>query len=576
MNRRLRTLTFSLSLLLLAAARPIHAADGLAYVGTRHDGSSGVNGLRSADALALSPDGTNLYAAGSGDSALAVFSRDAATGALTFVEQERQGSFGVEGLGGASAVAVSPDGLNVYAAGTQDDSLVVFTRDPADGALFFVERERDSVDGVAGLAGVNAVAVSPDGLNVYATGGADSALAVFMRDATSGTLTFLGAETGLNGPQAMAISLDGAQLYVASGNDLVVFARDPESGMLTLVQTVKDNTNGVDGVGGAAALALSPDGAHLYAAGKLDDALAVFARDSASGALSFVEVDRQAVDGVDGLDGVDAVAVSPDGTHVYTAAANANALAVFDRDAATGSLIFVHAQHDAVGDVDGLAGAAALAVSPDGTYVYVAGKSANAVTAFSTLCGDGNLDPGEQCDDGNAANGDGCSAGCRRECVTAPDCNDGDTCTEKRCVSGECALPRCGLDGGRCELRDAEPDLENLAGCTPMRQTLQRALKLRLRQARAQLRAAKHQGICVKHDKHHGPCIQWTKNPSAKDLKKLLKQVDASLATVEDRATTLAKHDHISQDCLMSVDRAVGTLTSDLKHMVLHTGVCAP
>src|SRR5437867_6449551 len=109
MNRRLRTLTFSLSLFVLAAAHPTHAADGLAYVGTRHDGSSGVNGLRSADALALSPDGADLYAAGSGDSALAVFSRDAATGALTFIEQERQGSFGVEGLGGASAVAVSPD-----------------------------------------------------------------------------------------------------------------------------------------------------------------------------------------------------------------------------------------------------------------------------------------------------------------------------------------------------------------------------------------------------------------------------------------------------------------------------------
>src|SRR5207237_10023697 len=114
------------------------------------------------------------------------------------------------------------------AAGPLDDALVAYARDPAHGALFVVERERDSVDGVAGLAGVNAVAVSPDGLNVYATGGADNALAVFMRDATSGTLTFLGAETGLNGPQAMAISLDGAQLYVASANDLVVFARDPE------------------------------------------------------------------------------------------------------------------------------------------------------------------------------------------------------------------------------------------------------------------------------------------------------------------------------------------------------------
>ncbi|TMA97231.1 MAG: lactonase family protein, partial [Deltaproteobacteria bacterium] len=278
MNRRLRTLTFSLSLFVLAAAHPTHAADGLAYVGTRHDGSSGVNGLRSADALALSPDGADLYAAGSGDSALAVFSRDAASGALTFVEQERQGSFGIEGLGGASAVAVSPDGINVYAAGTQDDSLVVFTRDPADGALFFVERKRDSVDGVDGLAGINAVAVSPDGMNVYATGGADDALATFMRDATTGTLTFLGAEPGLNGPQAIAISPDGAYLYVASGNAVVVFARDPASGMLTVVQIVDDDTDGVDGLGGAAALAVSPDGGHLYAAGKLDDAVAVFSR----------------------------------------------------------------------------------------------------------------------------------------------------------------------------------------------------------------------------------------------------------------------------------------------------------
>src|SRR5438132_11026161 len=123
MNRRLRTLTWSLSLLLLAA-RPTHAADGLAYVGTQHDGNAGVNGLRSTQALAITPDGTNVYAAGSGDSALAVFSRNAATGALTFVEEDKQGSAGIEGLGGASAVAVSPDGINVYDSGTQVDALV--------------------------------------------------------------------------------------------------------------------------------------------------------------------------------------------------------------------------------------------------------------------------------------------------------------------------------------------------------------------------------------------------------------------------------------------------------------------
>ena len=583
MNRRLRTLTWSLSLLFLAA-RPTRAADGLAYVGTQHDGNAGVNGLRSAQALAITPDGTNVYAAGSGDSALAVFSRNAATGELTFVEEDKQGSAGIEGLGGASAVAVSPDGLNVYAAGTQDDSLVVFNRNPA-GALTFVERKRSSVDGVTGLAGAAGVAVSPDGTNVYATGGSDNALVIFLRNAATGTLTFMGMESdgvngvqGLKSPQAIAISPDGKHIYVACGsaNALAVFARDPASGMLTFVQSVKDNTGGVDGLASVASVAISPDGMHVYAAGKLDDALAVFARDSASGALTFVEVDRQAVGGIDGLDGVEAVAVSPDGTHVYTAAGIASAVAVFDRDPDTGSLTFAQAQHDKVGTVDGLTGAAAVAVSPDGATVYVAGKSANAVTAFSTLCGDGNVDPGEQCDDGNAANGDGCSAGCRRECAAAPDCNDGDICTEQRCIGGECALPRCGFDGGICELQDAASAPEDLAACGSMQSMLQRALKLRLRQARAQLRVAKHQGICVKHAKHHGPCIQWTKNPSSKDLKKLLKQVDASLSTVEGRATSLAKHKHITPECLASVTRTVGTLTSDLKLMVLHTGVCTP
>ena len=31
-------------------------------------------------------------------------------------------------------------------------------------------------------------------------------------------------------------------------------------------------------------------------------------------------------------------------------------------------------------------------------------------------CGDGHLDPGEECDDGNRINGDGCSADCKIEC----------------------------------------------------------------------------------------------------------------------------------------------------------------
>jgi len=46
-------------------------------------------------------------------------------------------------------------------------------------------------------------------------------------------------------------------------------------------------------------------------------------------------------------------------------------------------------------------------------------------------CGNGVLDPGEQCDDGNTKDGDGCSATCQFECQPIP----GQTCI---------GLPRCG------------------------------------------------------------------------------------------------------------------------------------
>jgi polysaccharide biosynthesis/export protein len=46
-------------------------------------------------------------------------------------------------------------------------------------------------DGVAGLDGVRAVAVSPDGADVYASGSSNSTLVAFRRDPASGTLTAL-------------------------------------------------------------------------------------------------------------------------------------------------------------------------------------------------------------------------------------------------------------------------------------------------------------------------------------------------------------------------------------------------
>ncbi len=457
------------------------------------DGAEGVEGLRSASAVALSPDGANVYVASSGDNAVATFRRDVQSGAVTFAQSLIDNQDGVEGLEGACSILVSPDGSSLYAASLRDDSLVTFDRDgESSGSLTFRNSLSDGQGGVDGVNGAGGVAVSPDGLHLYAAGatvdavptlavfdrsqesgrlsfrqahreeeggisspentvsslvspdGADvflvsslnSSISVFRRDSQSGDLTFLerhrhgvdGIE-GLQGARSAAISADGRHLYVAASDSgtlalferssqtgaltfvesltssqdlaalqgvraaaispdgeflyaaaatsrsLVSFQRDTSTGQLTQIQQLVDDVDGVRGLEAAWALALSPDGRHLYAAGRVDDAVSVFARDDQSGELAFVE----SLQGR-GLDGVEAVAVSPDGLHVYLAASRDNAIAVLERDSQSGRLSWLQAVFDGRDGVTGLRFVSSLAISPEGGFVYTAGDSEKVFT----------------------------------------------------------------------------------------------------------------------------------------------------------------------------------------------------
>ena len=78
-------------------------------------------------------------------------------------------------------------------------------------------------------------------------------------------------------------------------------------------------------------------------------------------------------------------------------------------------------------------------------------------THAQSVCGNGVLDPGEECDDGNNTTGDGCSADCQDEKCgdgdidTGEQCDDGNTSNGDGC-SAECTIePSCGdgvLDAG--------------------------------------------------------------------------------------------------------------------------------
>ena len=109
----------------------------------------------------------------------------------------------------------------------------------------------------------------------------------------------------------------------------VIGAADPT---LIFVEVQKDGVAGVDGLDDVRDLTVSPDGKHLYVAGGIDDAVALFSRSSATGALTFVTSTKNGIGGVIGIDGPLSVTVSPDGKHLYVAGVNSHAVAVFSRN----------------------------------------------------------------------------------------------------------------------------------------------------------------------------------------------------------------------------------------------------
>ena len=409
--------------------------------------------LKGAHGVAVSPDGAQVYVTSKVGDSLTVYDRDPATGALTFVQAKHDSVGGVNGLDGAEGIAVSPDGAHIYVAGRNDNAIAVFAHDTATGGLTFVEMDRDGFAGVAGVAGAKGVAISPDGAHVYSAGSLDNAVTVFARDAQSGKLAFIEVEQeGVNGvigltrARALTVSPDGLNVYVASFNDnaVAVFRRDPGTGSLTFFELQKNGISGVTGLTGARGVAVSPDGSYVYAVGNVDDALVVFNRNPETGVLTFVQLLEDSVDGINGLNGADAVAVSPDGTHVYVTGLVDDGLAVFSRDPATGSLTYVERLRDGIGDIDGLNRPYAVAVSPDNRNVYTAAYVDDAVGVFRVRgCGDGVLDPGEQCDDGNLQDGDCCSSTCTFEAATtlcrpaAGPCDVAEFCTGS---SGSCPI----------------------------------------------------------------------------------------------------------------------------------------
>jgi 6-phosphogluconolactonase (cycloisomerase 2 family) len=354
---------------------------------TLPDGA-GVIGVRGAQSVVASPDGKNVYVLGADESLVTEFARDGSTGDLPFLGVQRTTASSQTPIHPPFRNAtMSPDGHDLYVFDYREKRIEVFARDAATGDLLPVQAV--VFDGTPYLQ-FFAGSVSPDGKNLYVVCSLQNTLAVFDRDGTTGMLTFAGTLDDYFGPGVASVdfpvtvlvSPDGHDVYVggfSNTSQLTQFSRDTGTGGLagfTRVASLVDDAN---------SLAFDETGAHLYVGG--DHAVLRLARDPGTGLVTLL--DRNVVPGATGP--FYSISLAANGRYLYATAfddlmgtvPDHSQLAVFTRSPADGSLSFAEGASDLTPGVTGVNGAVSVAAGSTGRFVYVAGYYDDAIAVFS-------------------------------------------------------------------------------------------------------------------------------------------------------------------------------------------------
>jgi len=307
----------------------------------------------------------------------------------------------IDGIGNPRSIKVLSDNSKVFVSSGDDNAFAVFNLDD-NFKLTFSQVFKNSSEKINGLEGASGLIYLEHGNKVVVTGFYDGALTIFssennsysfkktISDALSYERVFDSEEPvgkldnlGLLGAWDIVNTLNEKQLLVTSymSNAISIFDITPDNEVI-FNRTVKSAKPFEDGLGKPISLALSPLNDELYVLGFEKHQLTIFDR-SKVGALLVKQVLINGSDGVTQLVNPQKIVVSPNGKFLYIACAGSNSIVVFHK-LDDGHFEFLQAIDNSDIGGSGLEGAGSLAMTADGSRLYVAGEAGYGIYLFET------------------------------------------------------------------------------------------------------------------------------------------------------------------------------------------------
>jgi DNA-binding beta-propeller fold protein YncE len=257
-------------------------------VGAALSGSPYATGSISEEGVAVTADGSSLYAVGHGEVAAFSIGGD---GSLAPIDAESRAGTNFYG------VAVSPDGRFVYAADNNTASSIFTYSRASDGTLTPIASSAPATVSLGGLA------MASDGRHLYATAAGKNLVLTYSIAADGSLSTAPGsAVPGGPSPYGIALSPDGRFLYVVSsgpGSEIRTYAIAADGSLSAVGSPVPSQGDRALG------LNVTPDGEHLYVANYDSSNLGAFSI-GADGTPAPLAGSPVALTGAPGAIGIDA------------------------------------------------------------------------------------------------------------------------------------------------------------------------------------------------------------------------------------------------------------------------------